>query len=297
MESGKWAGALSLARGLMERMLRGRPPWIVGCWALLLVAALGVIDYLSWEDLAFSIFYLAPVAMATWYGGVGAGTAISFASAATWLAADVTTAYRGIPVFIFAWNCLVRLGFFLIVMRLLTKLRRRLEFERSLADTDTLTGLSNGRAFYTRLRDEVDRSRRYGRPLTLMYSDIDDFKSVNDSRGHAAGDEALHAVAEAMRRDTRHSDLLARLGGDEFAGIFPEMDLAAATAVTGKLLACVRDAAREVGLDLTFSIGAISFERPMDNPEDMLRIADELMYEAKRAGKNRIVLKRWPEQP
>lgn len=281
--------------GVTERLLRGRGPWAVACWSLALAAALGVVDYLSWEDLAFSIFYLAPVGMAAWYGGVGVGIAISCACAAIWLAADVATGHRGVPLFIHAWNSLVRLGFFLIVMRLLTELRRRLEIERSLADTDTLTGLSNSRVFYKRLHDEAERSRRYGHPLTLMYSDIDDFKVINDSRGHAAGDEILRAVAEALRRGTRRSDTIARLGGDEFAVFFPETGFAAAGAVTRNFTACVRAAAREGGPDLRFSIGTISFERPMDDPVEMVRMADELMYEAKRSGKNTILFRRWPE--
>jgi len=280
---------------LLKRFLRGQPPVAIACWSLILVAVLGVIDYLTWEDLAFSIFYLAPVAMATWYGGAGVGIAISIASAAMWLSADIGTSHRHITPFIYTWNCLVRLGFFLIVIRLLTEIRRRLDFEKSLAATDPLTGLANSRVFYERLHAEVDRSRRYGHPFTLLYADIDDFKSVNDSLGHAAGDKALRAVAEAMRRSTRRSDTLARLGGDEFAGLFPETDGAMAGAVAAKLLACVHAAARENGMDLTFSIGAISFDQPMDDDVEMLRRADNLMYEAKKGGKNRIVLRKWPE--
>lgn len=288
------ASRVSRPLGPLKRFLERQPRWAVACLSLFLVVALGVIDYLSWEDLAFSIFYLAPVAIATWYGGIGTGTMVAFASAATWLAADVATQHCRIPALIHAWNCLVRLGFFLIVMRLLAELHRRLDIEKLLAATDTLTGLANSRVFFMRLNDEAERSRRYGRPLTIVYSDIDDFKAVNDTRGHAAGDETLKAISDAMRRGTRRSDTLARLGGDEFAGIFPETNFAAAKAVTEKLLSHVRAAERN-GPALTFSIGAVCFDRPTDDPMEMLRMADALMYEAKRGGKNRVIVRRWPE--
>lgn len=291
---GKKETLMSRALGPLKRFLERQPRWSVACISLLLVAALGVVDYLSWEDLAFSIFYLAPVAVATWYGGAGIGTAISLASAAAWLAADIGTRHHQIPLFVHAWNSLVRLGFFLIVMRLIEELHRRLDVEMLLAATDTLTGLANSRVFFMRLNDEAERSRRYGRPLTIVYSDIDDFKAVNDSRGHAAGDETLKAVADAMRRGTRRSDTLARIGGDEFAGIFPETNFDAAKAVAENLLAHVR-AAGPNGPALTFSIGAVCFDRPTDDPMEMLRMADELMYEAKRRGKNRVLVRRWPE--
>lgn len=219
---------------------------------------------------------------------------VSFFSAAVWLGADLGTGHRASHLFVDAWNCLVRLGFFLIVMRLLTELRQRLEFEKELAETDPLTGLANSRVFFARLNDEAARSNRYGRPFTLLYLDIDDFKAVNDTRGHDVGDEVLRVIAGAMRRGTRRSDTLARLGGDEFAALFPETDHPAGEAVIGKILACARAAAKETGLRLTFSIGAIVFDQPAGDDREMLRMVDTLMYKVKNGGKDNVALKNWP---
>src|SRR5207247_8805845 len=92
------------------------------------------------------------------------------------------------------------------------------------APQDPLTSVLNARAFSHELAQELSRNRRYGRPLALIYLDLDDFKSVNDAHGHATGDAVLRLVADAMRGAVRQADVVGRLGGDEFAGLMPETD-------------------------------------------------------------------------
>ncbi|MBS1852939.1 MAG: diguanylate cyclase [Acidobacteria bacterium] len=165
-------------------------------------------------------------------------------------------------------------------------LQQSLAKEKELSRMDSLTVLPNRRAFYEALDVERLRSRRYGRPLTLAYLDLDNFKQVNDAWGHAAGDELLVTVASTIRNTLRSTDFLARLGGDEFAVILPESDAFAAQAVLRKLQAALHAALERRAV--TVSIGAATFLNPQDSVEMMLTIADNTMYSVKKKGKNDV---------
>ncbi|UCD34981.1 MAG: GGDEF domain-containing protein [Nitrospiraceae bacterium] len=258
-----------------------------------LVGILGTIDHLTGPELSFSVFYTLPIVVATWFAGRGAGVFISIMAALTWLYADIGAGHEYSHTVIPLWNSFVRLAFFIIITILLSIVRKTLEMEKSLAYTDYLTGLKNSRAFYEQVEAEVARSRRSGKPFTIAYFDLDNFKEVNDSRGHEAGDEALRVVASVIRNNLRRSDAVSRLGGDEFAGLFPEADSAGAEVILKNLSAALGASMREHKVPVTFSIGAVTFVRPLDSPKDMIRTVDELMYEVKKKGKNNILHKEY----
>jgi diguanylate cyclase (GGDEF)-like protein/PAS domain S-box-containing protein len=172
--------------------------------------------------------------------------------------------------------------------------RKRFEGQLAhLADHDALSGLFNRRRFEEELKRELIRARRYAARGAVLALDLDGFKLVNDSFGHAAGDELVTSVASTMRRVLRASDILARTGGDEFAIILPEADESAALVVGEKLLTAIH---REVTVlrgsrhaKVTASIGVTLFEsRDQLQVEDVVIEADIAMYDAKEAGKNRI---------
>ena len=165
------------------------------------------------------------------------------------------------------------------------RLALALDNEKSLSRSDHLTHLANRRAFEESLDMECKRSRRYNRPITLVYMDLDDFKQVNDGRGHQTGDQVLAAVAEALRSSLRATDTVARLGGDEFAILLPETDAQVAPVIMKKLNAVLQGLVQRTRWPVGFSFGVISFPAPLDSPEAMLELADKLMYEAKRTGK------------
>jgi diguanylate cyclase (GGDEF)-like protein/PAS domain S-box-containing protein len=170
------------------------------------------------------------------------------------------------------------------------QLNQVLQREKELARTDTLTGLANRRAFYEAVQSERARSARYGRPVTLAYIDLDHFKRINDTLGHAVGDELLACVADALRSTLRASDIVGRLGGDEFAVLLPETNATAAEPLLRKLHEILTLAMVAKSWPVTFSLGAATF---LDNPppiEEMIRTADELMYTVKKSGKNRVAL-------
>jgi diguanylate cyclase (GGDEF)-like protein/PAS domain S-box-containing protein len=162
-----------------------------------------------------------------------------------------------------------------------------LEAEKKLARCDALTGLANRRAFYERAEQERKRAARYRRPISLAYVDLDNFKQVNDTHGHEAGDQLLINVAKVLGT-LRSDDMAARLGGDEFAVLLPEAGDAAAAFVIHKLQRMLTAAMHEKNLPVTFSIGLVTFDPVPENTEQMVQKADDLMYEVKKHGKNAI---------
>jgi diguanylate cyclase (GGDEF)-like protein len=171
---------------------------------------------------------------------------------------------------------------------MLGALRARLEAEELLARTDALTQIANRRAFFEAAALEIERTRRTGRPITLAYVDIDDFKDVNDQRGHAEGDALLVEVARTIRSETRVIDAVARLGGDEFGLLLPETDATDADALISRLRVTLLAAMARRGWVVGFSIGAATFLAPPASIDDMMARADALMYAAKREEKGSI---------
>lgn len=156
-----------------------------------------------------------------------------------------------------------------------------------LVDTDPLTGLPNRRAFTARLAGEVERARRHGHGLVLAMLDLDEFKRINDTFGHGAGDAVLGEVGRRLAATCRAGELVARVGGEEFAWILPQMD--AAGAVAG-----VERARREIARvdvegvhGLTCSAGICDLSEAA-GVEELERLADEALYAAKRAGRDRV---------
>jgi len=166
--------------------------------------------------------------------------------------------------------------------------------ERS-AVTDALTGLYNRRLFVEALEREVRRSRRYHLPLSIVMLDLDGFKQVNDAYGHLFGDLVLERVARLLRRAVREADIACRYGGEEFAVILPETDRLGAHSVTERIRRRVQGAFAERGvggrrLPLTISGGISSYPEDGSDPEALVGRADATLYQAKAAGKNRVML-------
>lgn len=172
-----------------------------------------------------------------------------------------------------------------------------LEREHRLARTDTLTGAANSRHFLGRLEQEMERTRRYQRPFSVAYIDLDNFKLVNDSQGHGAGDLVLCEVAACVHRHVRESDLLARLGGDEFSLLLPETDDVAAFAAMTKLHHQLQAEMHTHGWPVTFSVGVLTCHAVPESSQCIISTVDKLMYEVKRAGKNALRFDAYPKPP
>lgn len=169
------------------------------------------------------------------------------------------------------------------------RLALALETEKSLSRSDHLTGLANRRSFEESFELECKRSRRYHRPITLVYMDLDNFKKVNDGQGHHTGDEVLVAVAATLRSNLRATDCVARIGGDEFAILLPETNEDASRIILKKLDAVLQELLAGTNWPIGFSFGVVTFPAPLDSLEEMLGRADKLMYDAKHSGKGAIL--------
>lgn len=259
-------------------------------WAMSLVgiAFLGALDYLTGTEASFALFYLFPVAIASWWLGVRAGVATSVLSAFVWYLANDLAGQQYSAAFMPVWNSSIRLAFFLVVTFLLARVHEGILRDRALARVDYLTGACNVRAFHEIAEAECLRASRYPQPFTLAYIDLDGFKAVNDRLGHAVGDKVLCAVAQTLRAGIRRPDTLARLGGDEFALLLPQTDLESAKVFLPRLRDALLAAMRRNGWRVTFSVGALTCPLPPVTLSEVVRQADGLMYEVKRAGRDAI---------
>lgn len=173
--------------------------------------------------------------------------------------------------------------------------RKQLEARLSeMATLDPLTGQYNRRETDRILQEEVARAARYGRKLALLWVDLDHFKSVNDSRGHAVGDEVLRSISLRLAESIRTVDTLGRFGGEEFIVVLPEMSVAEARDVAERLRARVSEEPILVSngdpLTLTISIGVAVYPDHADSAEALCNMADKAMYQAKEQGRDRTVV-------
>jgi two-component system cell cycle response regulator len=180
-------------------------------------------------------------------------------------------------------------------------LDRREVYERTAeltrqATTDDLTGLMNRACFLGRMKEELARSERYGKMMSLVMLDIDGFKHINDSAGHAGGDSVLRKVAEIMLDAVRSIDLVGRYGGDEFVIALPETDAFFAMHMAERVRADIAKAEIEAGASdgtanrVTVSMGMATYPLHGRSPGVLLEHADEALYRAKAKGRNRIVV-------
>ncbi len=170
-------------------------------------------------------------------------------------------------------------------------LRDALRFVKKLAETDSLTGISNRRHFMESGRVEFERSNRYGHALAVLSLDIDHFKSVNDTYGHQAGDRVLEAICICCQKVLRTSDIFGRLGGEEFSILLPEADEKGACETAQRVLKAVSElevAYEEHVITFTTSIGVAQISASCEDLETLMKHADEALYQAKHNGRNRF---------
>jgi diguanylate cyclase (GGDEF)-like protein len=186
------------------------------------------------------------------------------------------------------WNTLIRFGFYGVVTILLAELHNALEEEQLLSSTDTLTGALNRRSFSELAEKRMIAAEVNRRPYTLVYIDLDNFKQVNDTFGHAIGDLVLKAVVDSIQKQIRNTDFLARLGGDEFAVLLTDLDQAGANRIVPRLQQSLLEKVNSQGSEITFSIGALTFLAMPGSVDEMVSLTDALMYEVKKGGKNAV---------
>ncbi|RWX78818.1 PleD family two-component system response regulator [Neorhizobium lilium] len=190
-----------------------------------------------------------------------------------------------------------------LVARTLTQIKRKRYNDRlrmslrqtiELAVTDALTGLHNRRYLDNHLKVLFNRASARSRPLSVCITDIDRFKAVNDTYGHDAGDEVLREFAARIRSTVRGADLACRYGGEEFVLVMPDTDAVSAASIAERLRDTIERSpfqlkAAGVAINITASLGISSNIMGAETPEQLLKQADRALYEAKNAGRNRVV--------
>jgi len=219
-----------------------------------------------------------------------------------------------------AWVTLINMSVAAIGVYLMKTIRGREEKLKKLVIKDNLTSLYNRAYFYYRLHSEIQRAKRYNRPLSLLILDMDNFKQFNDRYGHPVGDRLLRVISSTIRSNIRYSagkpsyelDLPCRYGGDEFAIILPETTSVQATVVAERLrkeinVKCGHEMMAEIQAatgshplevpDVTVSVGVASFPEHASMTEGLVKAADDAMYVSKRSEKNKVVVSETPTPP
>ncbi len=250
---------------------------------VVLALAIGVLvvaaDILTGEEVSFSVFYVIPTALVAWRLGRASALGAAVLAALAWFVVELLGDREYSQPLIPYWNGIVRLAFFGIIAALIVTIRDALREQSENARVDTLTGLLNRRGFDERAQVELERAQRSKRPMTVATFDIDHFKQLNDTAGHAAGDEVLRQVGLSMHAALRRVDVIGRLGGDEFAMLLPETNDEHAHLVIERL----HERLMKITADsrIGFSVGAVTFQRPPHSIDLALGRADQLMYAAK----------------
>jgi diguanylate cyclase (GGDEF)-like protein len=273
----------------VDHALRRLPDAVLMAMGVAVLLALAAVKVTTeWHDVPIVDFFLVPVVSIAWLARSRAWAYVAAVLAAmltVWIArAGAANAPMG-PALISAG---IRLVFYVVVVALVGEVRRLVRAHADEARVDALTGAANTRAFRESAAREIARGRRYPRPLSVLYLDVDDFKAVNDSSGHGSGDRLLQSIGHVMTCSVRATDLAARLGGDEFVVLMPETDRLAAGQVARRVREYLARVELPDGRPLQCSIGVATLATPPADVDELIRHADELMYRAKQRGKDRI---------
>ena len=273
--------------------LEHRSPLFWTITGFTIVGLLGLLDYATGNEFNLSLFYLIPVVLVTWAVDHKTGLFLSFISGLTLLGAEIAAGQTYSHSIFYFLNTLVRTAFYVVVVYLVTELQRSRKEEQLAARTDYITGAVNARYFNELLQMEISRIRRYPHPITLVYVDVDNFKLVNDLFGHKIGDDVLRFIASELKSQLRITDTVARLGGDEFVLLLPSTRQPEARLVVSKVYANLMEKMQQQNWPVTFSMGAVSCEFSPYSAEQLVNMADELMYEVKNSTKNDIRFRNW----
>ena len=255
------------------------PPWLVPVTSILAIVAIFGIDLADGSSIWTHVLYVFPIcaialscARFTWV--VVALLLSAVFQLVTLLGYDIT-------VLAVIANLVITLVANVMTVGLARAARSRLAKLKTLATTDVLTGLHNRLGFQSVAENEITRQKRYGGVFSLAVLDLDRFKVLNDSIGHAGGDLALRRLSDILRASLRRSDSIARLGGDEFVILMPNTQETDCAALCHQLSATIAGQMEAAGFPITASIGYATFERPADSFEAALQKADDAMYAAK----------------
>lgn len=262
--------------------------------SLLVVLILCFFSAIFSKIIFLELFYVFPITLAAWYGSKKSGLILALlASLLVFLVKGFQYEFSISNALGYSLPCIIS---FSVLALLITNFRSVHREECSAADTDYLTSILNARGFYIELANELLRSSRYKHIFSLAYIDIDNFKFINDSQGHAEGDSLLIEVARCLKEALRTTDIIGRLGGDEFACLLPETKQEEAKAAFLKASKLLQSQMEINDWSVTFSVGLVTFETIPADIREAMKIADDLMYSVKKLKKDNISYTVWCEK-
>lgn len=269
-------------------ILENRTPKTITKLSFFLIVVLGVVQFMVGETVNIAPLYIFPPLFSSWYGSRTSGVLSAFLSTLVFVVIEASFA-RVPPAFdgLLLFGAPYLVAYVLLAM-LVINFREVHRIEVHAADTDTLTGVHSARSFYAELANELLRSKRYDHVFSLAYIDIDNFKNINDSLGHTAGDRLLKEVADCLVSSLRATDVIARLGGDEYACLLPETAQEEAKSAFLKAAGLLKKRMKKHKWDVSFSIGVVTFENLPEDIKEAIEIADKLMYSVKNVAKDNI---------
>lgn len=260
----------------------------ISVFTLALLALAVFVRYLVPSRFSAGFIFLLPISFATWFLSWQVAAIIAVVAAGFLFRFDLRYTNAGAAVDY--WNEFGNLVVATVFIYIFSELRDLYNRQIDLSRRDPLTGLLNRRGFGERLGIDSRRINRHHRPLTIAYIDVDNFKSINDTYGHAAGDAFLRGLGRQIVTRLRATDYLARMGGDEFAIALPETDQVSARIVLEEIHSDLKRFSAGKISNATISVGAVTFRSDLD-PEAMVAVADRAMYGIKQRGKNNIEYK------
>jgi diguanylate cyclase (GGDEF)-like protein len=263
--------------------------------SFVIIPVLGLLDYLTGPNITFSLIYLLPVSAIAWLNARPAILLASILTVSIWMIVDLLTSRFPFNFLNYTWNFSYRFIAFLILATLLSVLKQALLQAEELSHRDPLTNALNSRGFKELAEHEIYRSLRSGHALTIAFLDVDDFKAINDSLGHNAGDVLLATIVESIHLNTRKSDVVGRVGGDEFVILFPDTDQVVARSIVNKIRKILTDITHQHNWPVTLSMGVLTCLKPPPSLDALIGMADKLMYTVKGSTKNNVVFAVYPQ--
>ncbi len=265
------------------------PRTVLTFLGLVLLSVVCALDVWTEAPATFAFFYLIPIYFMAWYLPVAWSAVFSLISYLVMGFADARFRWSEGAALLQSPRYIFALIFFVGTSLLMSRLSIAYHHERELSSRDYLTGVFNRREFFHLAEVERLRALRYARAMTLVFIDLDNFKTTNDRFGHAAGDQVLAVVARTLKDCIRGTDLVARLGGDEFVLLLEETDAAAARLIVSKVRETLADQMAQSTSKITTSMGVVTFLIPPGSVDEMVRLGDQLMYSAKHQGGDRAI--------
>ncbi len=258
---------------------------------IVMVFLIGYIDHLTAATIDISIFYLVPVAFTVWFSKRKLALTVSLLAVAVWEFEELFFRIENSRSPDFWINSVLRLAYFLTAVIIISKLKNNYDTEKRLASYDSLTGAINRRYFEKLVSEEMKICAKEKKPYTIIYFDIDNFKKLNDTRGHAFGDAVLVKTSSVICGKVYDKGYFARLGGDEFAFFLPGFGRKESAAFMDEIIKELGSRENELkGVTYSFGVLAVEKKRP-ENMQKLMHIADKLMYTVKKNGKNSYRIK------